>query len=158
MLRVCRCFDWQDIAPEADAWTQDDIALRHELILRLGRISGIHPWTSHLIIEEYRGNVFMDPPLQLVRCAHCCACNPCVCVHQQYLYGETKDICRPVIKPDAWGPNAFRSDSKECIASWETGSEKREWGSKCHKITQEFVLITSAFQLPPLNKIQTKGG
>lgn len=39
------------IALEADAWTQDDIALHHELILKLGRISGIHPYTSHLIIE-----------------------------------------------------------------------------------------------------------
>lgn len=43
VLRVCRCFDRQVIAPEADAWTRDDIALRHELILKLGRISGIHP-------------------------------------------------------------------------------------------------------------------
>lgn len=30
---------------------------------------------SHLIIDERRGNVFMDPPLELVTCAHCCACN-----------------------------------------------------------------------------------
>lgn len=39
------------IALEADAWTQDDIALRHELMLKLGRISGIHPNTSYLIIQ-----------------------------------------------------------------------------------------------------------
>lgn len=39
------------IALEADAWTQDDIALDHELMLKLGRISGIHPYTSHLIIQ-----------------------------------------------------------------------------------------------------------
>lgn len=39
------------IALEADAWTQDDIALHHELMLKLGRISGIHPYTSHLIIQ-----------------------------------------------------------------------------------------------------------
>ncbi len=39
------------IALEADAWTQDDIARYHELILKLGRISGIHPYTSHLITQ-----------------------------------------------------------------------------------------------------------
>lgn len=39
------------IALEADAWTQDDIALYHELMHKLGRISGIHPDTSHLIIQ-----------------------------------------------------------------------------------------------------------
>lgn len=39
------------IALEADAWTRDDIALHHELMLKLGRISGIHPYTSHLIIQ-----------------------------------------------------------------------------------------------------------
>lgn len=48
------------IALEADAWTQDDIALHHELILKLGRISGIHPYTSHLITQGGGGNVFMD--------------------------------------------------------------------------------------------------
>lgn len=39
------------IALEADAWTQDDIALHHELMLKLGRISGIHPYMSYLIIQ-----------------------------------------------------------------------------------------------------------
>lgn len=42
--------DWV-IAPEADAWTQDDIALDHELMLKLRRISGIHPYSSYLIIQ-----------------------------------------------------------------------------------------------------------
>lgn len=39
------------IALEADVWTQDDIALHHELMLKLGRISGIHPYMSHLITQ-----------------------------------------------------------------------------------------------------------
>lgn len=38
------------IALEADAWTQDDIARHHELTLKLGRISGIHPYLSYLIM------------------------------------------------------------------------------------------------------------
>lgn len=48
------------IALEADTWTWDDIALRHELMHKLGRISGIHPCMSYLIIQGGGGNVFMD--------------------------------------------------------------------------------------------------
>lgn len=37
------------IALEADVWTQNDIARRYELMLKLGRISGIGPYMSHLV-------------------------------------------------------------------------------------------------------------
>lgn len=49
----------------------------------------------------------------------------CVCVHQQYVYGETKDISRPVSKPDTRGPNAFHSDSIEHRASLEMGDRTK---------------------------------
>lgn len=39
------------IALEADAWTQDDIARHHELIFKLGRISGIRLYMSYLIMQ-----------------------------------------------------------------------------------------------------------
>lgn len=49
----------------------------------------------------------MDPPLELVTCAHCCACNMvCVCMcagahtcKHTDVY-ETKDISRPMSKSD----------------------------------------------------------
>lgn len=39
------------IALGADPWTRHDTMLHYELMLKLGRISGIHPYASHLIIQ-----------------------------------------------------------------------------------------------------------